>query len=49
MACLQQFLAGSSYTRQHVESTELIIYSSLNRVITEALNNRIGKSWLYYN
>jgi hypothetical protein len=36
-------------TRQDVESNALIIYSSLNRVITEALKNRIGNPWLYYN
>jgi hypothetical protein len=36
-------------TRQDVEPIALIIYSSLNRVITEALKNSIGKPWLYYN
>jgi hypothetical protein len=36
-------------TRQDVETIALIIYSSLNRVITEALKNRIGKLWFYYN
>ena len=34
-----------------VESIALIIYSSLNRVITEALKNRISRQnpWSYYN